>query len=250
MTDGRNLTWDGCYNVRDLGGLHTADGHRTRHGAVVRSERPDGLTAAGRSALRGYGVRTIVDLRNDHERATDAVRPTDIATVRVPLEQDLLADPEYKRWGERGLLATPLYYRDFLSRWPERAAAGVAAVAHAQPGGVLIHCGLGRDRTGLIAMLLLALVGVAPEEIAADYELSTGRTRPVYARLGLEDDSNAIKALLDRENTSARAVILATLASLDVAACLRAGGLAAVGLAAVRARLLEPAPDPRSNSKR
>ncbi|MGH2598652.1 MAG: tyrosine-protein phosphatase, partial [Dehalococcoidia bacterium] len=156
MTADRYLDWDGCYNVRDLGGFHTVDGRRTRHGVVVRSERPNGLTATGWSALHAHGIRTIVDLRNDEERrATDAdPRPTELATVHVPLEQDLLADPEYKQWAERGLLATPLYYRTFLSRWPERAAAAVAAVAHAQPGGVLIHCGLGRDRTGLVAMLL------------------------------------------------------------------------------------------------
>ena len=78
-------------------------------------------------------------------------------------------------------LQRPHYYGAALERWPERAAAAVAAVARAEPGGVVVHCGLGRDRTGLVTMLLLALVGVAPQDIADDCELSTSRLPPLDA---------------------------------------------------------------------
>ena len=74
-------------------------------------------------------------------------------------------------------------------------------------------------------MLLLALVGVAPDDIAADYALSPDTWR---------------EECLAREHTSAHEVILATLASIDIEAYLRAGGLSPVDLAAVRTRLLEP----------
>ena len=77
-----------------------------------------------------------------------------------------------KRWAVTNLWGTPLYYREALERWPERHVAAIKTVAQARPGGVLFHCIRGHDRTGIIALLLLALVGVRPEDIATDYELS------------------------------------------------------------------------------
>jgi hypothetical protein len=68
VTSERHLDWDGCCNVRDLGGLRVAGGRMTRRGAVVRSDSPAGLTPAGWAGLWGHGIRTIVDLRNDEER--------------------------------------------------------------------------------------------------------------------------------------------------------------------------------------
>jgi hypothetical protein len=126
------------------------------------------------------------------------------------------------------LWCTPLYYHDALSRWPERHAAAIAAVARARPGGVLVHCGRGHDRTGIITLLLLALAGVAPDDIAADYELSPDPQRD---------------ELLARRHTTTRAVILATLDSFDADAYLRAAGLGDDDLAAIRARLVGLAMD-------
>jgi len=83
----RNLTWDGCLNVRDLGGLPTSDGRRVRWGALVRSDGIDRLTATGWAALQRHGVRTVVDLRDEEEIGSDvAPRPPGLVTVRVPLD--------------------------------------------------------------------------------------------------------------------------------------------------------------------
>jgi protein-tyrosine phosphatase len=64
----------------------------------------------------------------------------------------------WRRVWDEGLDGTPLYYRPFLEEKAERCAAAVAALADARTGGVLVHCGIGRDRAGLVA-LLLDLVG-------------------------------------------------------------------------------------------
>jgi protein-tyrosine phosphatase len=227
MTGNRRLTWDGCINVRDLGGLNTCDGRVTRWGAVVRSDNPSKLTAAGWSALYAHGIRTILSLRThgqNEDTPDTAPRPSDLTTVQAAVED--LSEAEFvQQWVDSDLWCTPLYYRDALRRWPERHAAAIAAVARARPGGVLIHCSRGNDRTGLITLLLLALAGVAPNDIVDDYELSSDLRR---------------EELLGREHTSAREVILATLAWLDIDAYLRSGGLSQVDLAAVRTRLLEP----------
>jgi protein-tyrosine phosphatase len=239
MIGDRHLDWDGCYNVRDLGGLGTADGRQTRRGAVVRSDTPDRLTAAGWSALHAYGIRTLVDLRNDSEvRAWNGYRPPGITILRTPLDDD--ADTRFwERW--RHLYGTPLYYRTFLDHKPDRCAAAVEAIAQAPPGGVLFHCVAGRDRTGMLAFLLLGLAGVAPDDIASDYELTAERLRPLYAKLGQEDEAPMIRRRLERENTSAREIILSTLAETDVEAYLLAGGLGKEDLRTARTRLLGPA---------
>jgi hypothetical protein len=242
MNANRHLDWEGCFNARDLGGLRTADGRQTRWAAVVRSDSLDGLTAAGWAAVQESGVRTVVDLRSPEERQpSSAERPAGLTTAPVPLE-DHTTDPDFwARWRDSGLWATPLYFGAFLDRFPERVAAAVAAVANAGPGGVVVHCGLGRDRTQLVTLVLLALAGVTADGITDDHELSTERLPPLFASMGRPDEAPRIRRLLAQRNTTAREVIHATVASFDAEAYLRSAGLAEADLAAVRARLLAPA---------
>lgn len=226
MTDRRILSWEGCNNVRDLGGFLTRDGCLTRWGAVVRSDHPAKLTAVGWEALYAHGIRTIISLRSDgidEDRLDSAPRPPDIQTVCVAIE-DLTDASFVRQWVDTNLWGTPLYFRDALERWPERHRAAIAAVANAQPGGVLFHCGRGYDRTGIIALLLLALAGVSPEDITADYELSVDSYRD---------------ELLKAANTTALDVIRDTLEQIDVAAYLRASGLSQAELDSLRQRLIE-----------
>ncbi len=229
MHEQRRLDWAGCTNVRDLGGLRTRDGRVTRWGAVVRGDHPARLTAAGWSALYAHGIRTIVSLRTHgmQEDVPDtAPRPSDLTTITTAIEDVTEPDQSFvETWCTSDLWCTPLYYRAALERWPERHAAAVAAIARARPGGVLIHCKRGVDRTGIMTMLLLAAAGVGPEDILADYALSVDPER---------------EALLAREHTSTREVFCATLDWLDIDAYLRDGGLSRDDLAALRARLLEP----------
>jgi len=151
----RELSWDGCVNVRDLGGLG-----RIRLGAVVRMEQPKRLTEAGWAAAWAYGVRTFVDLRGDEERESDpdrALRPVGIATVHVP--QDPVGTPFYEYWSEFDGLASPLYFPAMLAEYPQRVVSAVRAIANAAPGCVVFHCAGGKDRTGLLALVLLTLAG-------------------------------------------------------------------------------------------
>jgi hypothetical protein len=143
-------------------------------------------------------------------------------------------------WDSGHQFGTPLYYGPHLDRFPERSAAALAAIARAGPGGVAVHCAGGRDRTGQITMLALALAGVPPAEIAADYALSAGRLRARYAARGEQDQGPLLEAFLAGRGTAATEVIVQLLASLDVEAHLRAGGLTDADVAALRARLLGP----------
>jgi protein-tyrosine phosphatase len=141
----RHLDWEGCFNARDLGGLRTANGGETRWGSVVRADNLAGLTAAGWAALTDYGVRTVIDLRNDDELGPDAApRPESVTTLHLPL--DASEEREFwDVWDSGPQFGTPLYYRPHLERFPERTAAIISAIARAEPGGVAFHC-VGRTR--------------------------------------------------------------------------------------------------------
>jgi hypothetical protein len=235
MSGDRHLDWDGCFNVRDLGGMAAAGGRRTRWGAVVRADAVDRLSADGWVALHEHGVRTVIDLRNDDELEPDvAARPSTLITRHVPL--DGIEDSEF--WDHWKQQAPPMYYGPFLGRFPARVVEVLTTIAGARGGGVLIHCVGGRDRTGLISMMLLALAGVAAEDIADDHALSTARLVALYARSGEPDQGAIIDEFLRREGTTARALILDTLGALDVESYLRSAGLADDDLVAIRNRLL------------
>src|SRR6266496_975922 len=120
--------------------------------------------------------------------------------VHVPL--DGVEDTAFWRYlNDERLNGTPWYYRPFLERKADRCAAAVAAVAGAGPGGVIFHCGAGRDRTGLLALLLLALVEVEPESIAEDYELTTEPLRALFAAMDREDDGPIVQRILADKGT-------------------------------------------------
>ncbi len=242
MRSERHLDWPGAFNVRDLGGLPAGGGRRTAWGAVVRADSLGRLTERGWQALLDHGVRTVVDLRNGQERGEDAaLRPEELETLHLPLDGN--DDRAFWEPVERSVeFGTPLYYRAHLMRKANISAAAVAAVARARPGGVVFHCVGGRDRSGQLAMVLLALVGVAPAEIGGDYELSGARLSALFAALGQPDQQPEIAAFLAARGTTASEVIATTLASLDLEATLRAGGLTDEDLTALRERLLEPAP--------
>ena len=234
----RDLNWDGCYNVRDLGGIALADGGTTRWGAAVRADSLHKLTAAGWGALVEHGIRTVIDLRNDFERVPDvAARPREVVTVHLPLDgfedrefwDPIVAGPQF---------GTPLYYRGHLERMPERSAAVLHAIARARPGGVAVHCVGGRDRTGQITILLLALLGADADQIVADYELSDEHLAPMWKAHGAPNEARVNAEFLAGHNTTAAELIASLLETLDVEAVMRAGGLDRADTAALRSRLV------------
>ena len=178
----RTLRWDGCRNVRDLGGLPTGDGGTTKFGGVVRSDNVCMLTESGRETVVAYGVRRIVDLRWSPEVEDDGPSGLPIDVVHVELlgrrdgtvaEIDArvrdLDDPVARRTGA---------YRGYLEVFASNFAAAVGAVATAPDGPVLVHCAGGVDRTGLVSALLLRLAGVELADIGADYAESERNWAP------------------------------------------------------------------------
>lgn len=178
--NGRALAWDGLVNARDLGGLPLRGGGSTRFGSVVRSDDVRRLTSEGWAGLREHGVRTIVDLRFEIERDDDGA-PDGVEVVHVSLfgahdAAEAARIDALIRAAPDAASAIAAFYLDTLESCREQVAAAVEAVAGASDGGgVLVHCFVGKDRTGIVAALLLELAGVEHKAIVEDYALSEGR---------------------------------------------------------------------------
>ncbi|WNV74847.1 tyrosine-protein phosphatase [Geodermatophilus sp. DSM 44513] len=213
----RVLRAEGLVNARDLGGLRRTDGTTTPRGVFSRSEDVDRLTPAGWEQVRAAGIRTVVDLRQAGERAADTgTRPDWVRTVHVDL--DGLEDQDFwQHYWPTGLMGTALYYLPHLAAMPERAGAALSAIVLAPPGGVLFHCVSGRDRTGMVALLLLAAARVHPDAVVEDY-LETVRLAPERARAtGRPDEEADLEALCRSHGTTTEGAFRAALTGLDLA---------------------------------
>lgn len=241
----RRLAWEGVLNARDLGGYATADGRETRWAAVVRSDNLAALRPAGRRALLDYGVRSMVDLRLPDEVADHPNPFAEPDTHGIAYANVSIFDPAVPPPDQVTTLANG--YVGILDRYRRSVAAVMAAIANAPEGGVLVHCAAGKDRTGLIAALLLGLVGVAPATIAADYALTAECLRPrdqEWLEHGPGDRAEREEWL--RRFAPTAEVMLEVLDRLEdryggVEGYLRAAGVAPEDLARLRARLVAPA---------
>jgi protein tyrosine/serine phosphatase len=243
----RDLAWDGCINVRDLGGLTTADGGRTRYGSVIRADSVGLLSRDGWEAVAEAGVTRIVDLRQEFEAVDDPPRELAIDVVDVPI----FADLNDEDWATVEALAAGaptsaesqrLVYLHLLERARPRFVAAVAAVGGAPDGAVVVHCHGGKDRTGIVVALLLRLAGVPIAEIAEDYALSGERLRPRHERWFESAETEEERARIERIAATPAESMHAVLETLDeqyggVERYLLDGGLSPETLEAARARL-------------
>ena len=245
----RTLQWDGCVNVRDLGGIPTEDGGRTRAGSVIRSDTLGALTEDGWRAVADHGVVRIIDLRFPEELEEDPPRDVDVEVVNVSvLGRSRADDRDYVRRLEAHLDSVDdvadhyaWSYVDFLERNRARFGQAIAAVAEAD-GPVVIHCMGGKDRTGLVSALLLRLAGVSLEEIGQDYSLS-GPNLAVFQDEWLETAPNAEERRRREKLSSTPAIAMARVIEDvearygSVTAYLEAAGVTAGQLEQLRARL-------------
>ncbi|TFC96731.1 MULTISPECIES: tyrosine-protein phosphatase [Cryobacterium] len=229
----RALRVEGLVNARDLGGLPRQNGTLTPRGVFFRSENVDSVTPAGWDQIREAGIRTIVDLRQAEEQAQDTqTRPAWLTTVTVDL--DGLDDADFwKDFWSNGFSGTALYFLPHLHAMPERSVAVLSALASALEGGVLFHCMGGRDRTGLIAMLLLAAIDTEPDAIVDDY-LETVRLADRRAATSKRNNAEPeIDALCQTFGTTTEGAFRSALLGLDLVTLLVSPELKEANRAAV-----------------
>jgi protein-tyrosine phosphatase len=246
----RRLDWPDLRNVRHLGGLPTLDGGRIRAAALVRSDSAQRLTPEGVAAVRAYGIRRVVDLRSEREALHWPSPFADDPDYRLRP----LIDPRREVASpERPDHSLAHIYRGSLTRNGPFIVEGLAAIADAPPGGVLVHCFVGKDRTGMTVALALRLAGVPDDVIAEDYAFSAVGLRAEFdIALAAARDARQ-RRFLAEELSSRPESIVALLDQLDaeyggIEPYLRAFGMPAEAMGALRDRLVEPGIGPTAEA--
>jgi protein-tyrosine phosphatase len=221
----RRIELPGLFNMRDAGGYPVEGGGAVRWRRLFRSDALHQLDAGGTAALARLGLRTVVDLRTQPE-VDNAPSALDGLSARVRHISLLAGDLESLP------LSLEEIYRYVIDECGDRIAAAVAPLCGADAVPALVHCSAGKDRTGIVIALVLGVLGVPDEVIAADYALSGGYLDPsrtavigqLQASTGLHDELTS--ALL----SSPPALILDVLARVRAAAGSAAGYLLQHGL--------------------
>ena len=162
------------FNFRDVGGYTGHDGRTVRRSRLYRSDSLHRIDETDREAFTALGIRTVIDLR----------RPTEVARHgRVPAYDGLTyrnIHPEHRDWTETRYDSEQSLARWLADRYADLAQTGTAGLAEAvgliadsANAPVVVHCLAGKDRTGIVCALTLAVLGVADDDITADYALSS-----------------------------------------------------------------------------
>ena len=235
----RRLDFPHLLNARDLGGCPTLDGGHTRWRSLLRADDLAQLDDTGLRALADYGVRTVLDLR---WRAETERHPSPIPAglPQVHYRQLSLLTPSEDEWRERALDATKeLWNCVVLEQVRLELREVLQVIAAAAPGPLLFHCIAGKDRTGLVAALLLALADVVPEAIAHDYALSSTNLRDGYLHRYAHRDPEQILAALHCPEEGAYNMLKFLAHAGGVRAYLQEIGLTRAQIAELRGRLRE-----------
>lgn len=187
----RFLPLTGTLNTRDLGGLPAAGGLITRPGRLLRSDGPLNLTPDDLDMLAALPLTTVVDLRQTHELDRDPSRLVGLSTVEVH---------NVEIWGRIDAAGGEKPADPF-----DITAFYIAALDHAGPAFVqvidvltaakgvgMFHCTAGKDRTGLVAALILEAVGVEREVIIDDFALTDDRIEPLRVRLLADAEKHGV----------------------------------------------------------
>lgn len=172
----RHIRFEGVLNFRDIGGYPTGDGGAVRWGAVYRSAELHGMTEQdARKAIDELGVRTVLDLRApaDVEAAPDLgplVESSQVTRHHVQIGNDAVAGRTRAARAD-GTFSARAVYISFVELGGSEAARAFGALAESIGTTVVFHCNQGRNRTGVMAALLLDALCVEEESIVADYAL-------------------------------------------------------------------------------
>lgn len=173
----RRLPLVGTLNTRDLGG-YPCRGGVTRWRVFLRSDSPHSMTPADTDALQRYGIKNAVDLRSEGERQVlpSVLTPAcGFKSYHVSLS-DQLTSADYE--GDTPGSMAGLYIALLDNSGPDLVR--VLRILAGTKGGTLYHCAVGKDRTGVVSMLLLGLAGVDEADIVSDYAVSEVYMREVF----------------------------------------------------------------------
>lgn len=241
----RLLTVTGAHNVRDLGGYPVRGGGETQWRRVFRSAGLSQLDRDGIEVLRGHRVTTLVDLRTpiEVEEQPNVFGPDDgITSHNVSLFGALA--PIHTLTADGQPFDMPARYCQALDLCQDRIRTVLAAIADAPEGAVIFHCTAGKDRTGVIAALLLENAGVERDAVIEDYAITAELAKPMLALMRERALARGTApATVEQVLATKPETMAAVLDHLDtahggIAAYLPAIGLSEAQIGRLRARLV------------
>lgn len=252
-----NIRWidlEGCVHFRDLGGHGAADGRRVRHGLVYRSGSLHTLTPTDVRYLQDeLGIATVLDLRSHSELA--ATGPGPLVDAGLPHYHVSLFDWPSEAETDavdsahgppadfaQGLSLGQKYY--LLAEFAAPKLAHCLALIAQTNAPLVFHCAAGKDRTGILAAILLALLGVSEAQIVEDYAESRRRLEQIRRSLQREPGYERMLRLLPPDTLHAEPeTMVEFLKQLQgvhrsIERYAEAGGLEGSALARLRSRLM------------
>lgn len=162
-----------AYNVRDLGG-YACEGGVTKWNTFLRADNMNMLCREDIDFLKEYGLGTVIDLRSDGELAekpNTLAKEPGIDYHHLSFMVGDVTDVTQLNITD-GLKFLQMFYLELIKNETGMVTKILNTIAAAKEGAVLFHCSAGKDRTGITAMLLLAIAGVAPQDIVANYQIT------------------------------------------------------------------------------
>ncbi|KAM3510864.1 hypothetical protein MY11210_005467 [Beauveria gryllotalpidicola] len=194
----RLIDIEGAFNVRDLGGISLSPTTATRHGVIFRSGHLEFLTDTGETKLSKLGITAIIDLRTSSEAKliqkwacangwATATRDHLPPALPFPLSEAFRLDDRFLKYKSedamRSQSAAKRYFDTVCSDSGRSKMRELLVFMHENSSGaVILHCSLGKDRTGVVVALLLALLGASDDQIADDFALSGPGLAPMFAQ--------------------------------------------------------------------
>lgn len=172
MNNIRRLQLEGAYNVRELGGYPINGNAITKWGVFLRSDDLAAVTKNDLDLLYDYGIRTIINLKAVEETDNPIEDDKRFNHMHIPLVDDFSKMFEL-------IKSYDSFYMTMIQCFRENIVRIFNCIAeHIGKGEILFHCVSGKDRTGIIAMLILMMSGVSDLDVLADYIVSAVYMRP------------------------------------------------------------------------
>ncbi len=233
------LPLEGTANTRDLGGYPTKDGHSTKWHVFLRSDDVVDLTARDFQFLNDYGLKTVIDLRSSSElamRHNPFTQHHEVDYINVSLFEN--ASPQSMADLPKSSLNS--MYIEILRHQKNQIKQVMETIAKAKAGTILFHCAAGKDRTGVISMLLLGLAKVPNRDIVSNYEVSfTNLKRTAF----FHANKTAISNMMLSTNTSMEDTLIYLRENYtNVEKYLLSTGLTQANIDLIKARFIEEDP--------
>ncbi|MBE6139800.1 MAG: tyrosine-protein phosphatase [Firmicutes bacterium] len=159
----RRIVCKNVKNLRDLGGFFTKENKVTKFNSIYRSDLPKDMSEEEIKYLVDNNLSTVIDLRKKEEvnRKGNCLNIPEFNYYNINLLGDKCPNEESD---------IPKGYMDILENID--TMYDVFNVIRKAKGSVLFNCSAGKDRTGVVSMLLLLLAQVYEDDIIADYQVS------------------------------------------------------------------------------